>query len=176
MANGFQVQSKLMAAAGNWVQFDSRATFSSFEYSPARDGLPAVHVIDNLPRWIVYVLAHGQVDFTFIHIHDAADHCDVSLLDFAVVKLTAQLAVGLFIERHDDHSGRIPVESMDDAGGGIRSLHAGGKTVGFLRSDAGHGKHAAWLIQHDEAIVAVNDGRQLWKRHPGRIASGCHMR
>lgn len=168
VADRSQVQAKLMAAAGDRMQFKPRAIRGTFDNAPARDRPPAVFMIDDLSGRVIHVLAHGQVDFALVLGDDAADHSDVSLLDLTIVKLPAEFPMRFFIKGHHDHAGGVAIKPMNDSSRRMFHLHASDKAIGLFRPDAGHRQQAGWFIQHDQTLIMMKNRRTGGGRHAGK--------
>lgn len=176
MADGLEMEAELMAAAGSWFEFKTsdgqiRIGFgcgqASIEVSDvASAGHPpsslarfAAFVIDHLERGVIHVLANREFDVPLVRLRMSGDQGVVGLLGLAVLKLATQFSMGFGIERHHDHPAGIPIQSVDDSGARVGVRDPAGETVRLFGADTGHGKEAGRLVQHDQPLIAVNDGR-----------------
>ena len=124
-----------------------------------RDRWSAFGVVDDLPRGVarVHVLAHGHIDCAGVLIHDSIDDGDVGLAHLAIVELPRKLAMGLSVEGHDDHAGGVTIEPMNNPRPGELIRCAQGEAIALLRPYPRHRKHAHGLVQHENAVVSVDD-------------------
>ena len=176
MADGFEMEPELMAAAGSWFEFKTSdgqiriglgcrevpievADMASAGHPPSSLAWFATFMIDHLQRRMIHVLANREFDVPLVRFRMAGDQGVVGLLGLAVLKLATQFPVGFGVERHHDHPAGIPVQSMDDSGARVGLGDAAGEAVRLFGADTGHGEEAGRLVQHDQPLIAVNDGR-----------------
>ena len=116
-------------------------------------------MVDDLERRVVEVLADGQVDLAAVLEGMAGDQGVVGLLGLAILELPTEFSVGLRVERHDDDAAGVAIEPMDDPGPGVGGRDPAGEAIRLLRTDPGDGEQPRRLVEHDEPVVAVDDGR-----------------
>ena len=78
-------------------------------------------------------------------------------MHLTIMELPTQFTMGLSVQAHDDHAGRVAIESMDDAGPGEFTLHARGEAILLVRPDPRHGQQPGGLVEHENSLVLMND-------------------
>ena len=175
MSDLFEVQSKLMATPGPRHEFDpgdgnSRigvrmgqsgievADLAAAGHPPAGEARLAVDVVHHLERGVIEVLADREVDLAIVLGGVPGDQRVVRLLGLPILELAAELAVSLGVEGHDDDAAGVPVESMHDPGPGMGVGDPLGEAVGLLRADSRHREEPGRLVEHDQAVVEMENG------------------
>lgn len=124
---------------------------------PIGDAGPAVLVVDALAWGVREVLGNRQVDRSPILLECARHDRRVALADLPVLKLSGEVPVRLWIQRHHHQAARVAIQPMDDARSGECPCRTQGNAVDLLGTDPWDGEESRRLVEHQHPLVPVHD-------------------
>lgn len=161
MANGQQMQAKLVRSSSLWKKPESRnrraiCAEETVDDLVMRNTRAPMFVIDLLSGSPLEIFANGQVyrarKAHWMPRNDGA----VTLVDRALFELFRKRAVSLAVACHHDESTRVAVETVHNACSRKLRCDAHSKAVGLFRSDPWNREKSARFVEHNEPRITVD--------------------
>lgn len=162
--DGLEMNTNLMRASGERRQFDMRAISTPLKDTPAGECRSSLFMINHLSGRVIEILADGQIDLAFIPFHDTDHNGPVGFMNFPLLKLNAELAVGFGVEGENDHPRGVAVQAMNDPGFPVGLPDPGDEAILLLGTYAGHGEQSRGLVDHQQTMVVIEDVAEVGHR------------
>ena len=166
VANGLQVHTQLMRAAGERLQQQPRGRLAriALQHAVAGHRGLAADVINDLPRPLRPVGGQRQVDLAVGLLHKAFDQRFVVLGHLARFEQRAELALHRRASGKQQQTRSCHVEPMHGQRVGKLGLHPGAGVVGLVGTPAGHRQQSGGLVDDHQRVVRMHD-QQRAARH-----------
>ena len=85
-------------------------------------------------------------------------------MNFPLLELNAELAVGFGVEGENDHPRGVAVQAMNDPGFPVGIPDPGDEAILFFRANAGYGEQSHRLVDHQQTMVVIEDVAEVGHR------------
>ena len=168
MAYRGQVQPDLMRATGDRTNLQPRTGRVCLDKVPAGLSRTAMNDVNLVARWIDVITANRQVDQSGGLIGPPADNALVGFVNLPLLKLPADLALGLAVEGHQDEPRGVTVEPVNHERVWKGLLDPAGQAVLEVRTTAWYREQPRRFVEYQQAVVAVDDSEVI--AHGGSVS------
>jgi len=116
MADGGQVHSNLVSAAGVGLHAQQCDLLRALKNSEFGDGRPASALSYSHALAMVQIAPDGSLNSTFVFLHVTVHQSQIGLVNFALFELTDEIVIRGIALGEDDHAACLFVQTVDDAG------------------------------------------------------------